>query len=180
MEDNDCCTPNIPYNPPSWNPGDPCILSEIYVNNINLKYVIDDLKMDIDIVSKYDIVDTQGFNSWNIISGNASIVDNILSQDGTEESVIEREIDTCIYDFNVVGFSFLAETGLSPEINIIFDYIDSNDNIIFTNNINCKNLPNLEFMINNAICNSTVKPKIRITLPVGFELNLRNANLYKY
>jgi hypothetical protein len=182
LDDNDCCTPNIPYNPPSWNPGDPCILSEIIVNNEYLKYIRDNIEIEVNTINKYPVTIDKGFESWNIISGNATIIDGVLSQDGTEESIVEKEIDYCIYNYDIFGFIFTSEFILSPEINITFEYIDSDGNIIYNNPINCLDLPNLEFMVKNAVCNKITrpKPKVRIILPIGFELKLKNASLYKY
>jgi hypothetical protein len=176
-----CCIANEPFNPPTWNPGDPCILANIIINNQYLQYIIDKLTIDMhSFKSTIPLMDPQGFDSdWIITSGNAVITpDGILKQDGSVESVIEVELDECPYNNDVllINYEVIPE---GTDDNITIQYEDGNGDILLSAKTGI-NIHEWGWIVENSSCDIDNPSKIRIILPIGYSRPMKNIQIYKY
>jgi hypothetical protein len=175
-----CCIANDPHNPPGTPPGT-CIIGEVFANDINLKYMYDEFeateknnKLKINVVDK-------GFDSnWNIVSGNATIIDGVLSQDGTQQSSVERELDICPIDGDFLTIKYLVDRIISVEKDIRIEYVNYDDTVLFSTKVdNTKSVPEWGWLINGSSCDNINKVKIRLILPVDYQIPMKEIEINK-
>jgi hypothetical protein len=173
-----CCQENDP-----WNPNGNCVKGETFTGNTNLRYVTDDFIIESAPEKQQSpLVDAYVFdNKWNIVSGNAEIINGVLSQDGTEVSIIERELDICPNDKEVIVTniqSINTPTGTNIELNVA--YTENDDTVIGSADVRIFNgFVNFGYFIDNSTCTDTAKTKIRLTLPKYFRSSLTSPKIYK-
>jgi hypothetical protein len=179
-----CCEANVPYNPPGWNPGDPCIIAELYSSNPNLQYVKDELQIVNEETNRtmIPLITPQGFDSnWTIVSGDAVITpEGILKQSGSVESIVERTFDICPNDEDVFIIEYAIIRGASGSVNYCdFSFVNGDDTINHTVTLGISELK-AGWILNNSNCDDTNKAKLRITLPINYNTNMRDIVIYKY
>jgi len=168
-----CCEANVPYNP-----GSSCVFGELIPNNPNLKYISDNLET-IETSNRVmkNIINNTGFdNTWQIISGNATISNGVLSQDGAEESVIEKVFDICPIndDMFIVQYNTLPGN-IGTVTKAVFTYVSDID--LVSTELG-ENVLKWGWIIEGSNCSDN--PKIRITLPIDYDIPLTNIEIYKY
>ena len=177
----ECCEANEIHNPPGT-PSGTCIYGSILYNDYRLKYIYDIIDVqELNTKQRVDLVNVGFDTNWNIVSGNATIVDGILSQDGTQESIIERTLDTCPFDGDFITVKYLAERINSTETNIRVEYVNFDGNVLFSAKVD-STLINCEWgwLINDSSCDDINKVKIRLILPVDYSIPMKNIEIFKY
>jgi hypothetical protein len=138
--------------------------------------------MDVEVTTSdtyYDVINPQGFDSnWTIVSGNATIIDGILEQDGTEESIIERYFDECPYDNDVLSITYVNHrSGSGTDFTI--EYVNYDDTVLSSINMGV-NLQEYAWLVKGSSCDNINKSKIRIILPAGYSIPMQDIKIRKY
>ena len=174
-----CCSANDPHNPPGTPPGT-CIYGSTIYNDIRLKYIYDNIALE-EVNNKKRIDYTKkGFDaSWSIVSGNATIIDGVLSQDGTEESIIEKYLDECPKDGHFLNIRYLKNRTDSVETKITIEYVNFDGTVLYSGLCDSSvEMPEWGWLINNSSCDNINKVKIRLILPIDYIIPIKDIEVF--